>query len=515
MSPARRLVVSVLACACLAFAAAPPKDQPKDEDAQQMKKFIDAYKILEQNAADPFDIDQAFYQGAIPGMLRRLDPHSIFFDPGQFQQLEQMQQSTEKGFGSIVSVLPGRVVVLQVMAGTPSEKAGMSPGDEILAVNNYRLDRLDGDQIIQLLGQSRQKQAELVVRRPGNAQLIDLTLTPASLKSSSVERVFELQPGIGYIKVASFEAKTATEIHDGIEQLGGRNLKGLVLDLRNNPGGLMAAAIETASFFLKPKQVILSQKGRDVPETVERVPADSNPYAFPLAVIVNGKTASAAEIVSGSLQDHDRATIVGEPSFGKGLVQSVYPLAEQTGLALTTALYYIPSGRSIQKPFSSQRAFDADGFELGATATHPNERTDFKTDSGRPVPGGGGIVPDVQVPPASLNEFTAVLEGSGAFTSFAAEYLRDHKVADGWEVPPQMLDQFQEWLSERRIQPGIREWTANQDFITSRLKAEVYTLALGVAKGDQVGAKTDLQIQKALEAVLQPTVQAQAKPPAE
>ena len=117
-------------------------------------------------------------------------------------------------------------------------------------------------------------------------------------------------------------------------------------------------------------------------------------------MLVNGKTASASEIVSGALQDHDRATIVGEPSFGKGLVQSVYPLSENTGLALTTALYYIPSGRSIQKTFSSQKAFGADDFALGATATHPNERTDFKTDSGRPVPGGGGIVPDIEVSPA-------------------------------------------------------------------------------------------------------------------
>lgn len=490
----------LLGCACLAPAA----DPPKDDDERQMKKFIDAYKILEQNTADPFDADQAFYQGAIPGLLRHLDPHSVFFDPGQFEQLQEMESSTQKGFGSIVSVLPGRVVVLQVMPNTPSEKAGMSPGDEILSVNNYRLDRLDGDQIVQVLGQSRQKQAELVIRRPGNASLIDLTLTPATVQTSSVERVFELQPGIGYIRVSSFETRTGLEIHDAIEKLGGRNLKGLVLDLRNNPGGLMTAALETASFFLQPGQVILSAKGRNVPETIERVPQDNKPYTFPLAVILNDKTASASEIVSGALQDHDRATIVGEPSFGKGLVQSVYPLSEKTGLALTTALYYIPSGRSIQKTFSSQRAFGADDFALGATATHPNERTDFKTDSGRPVPGGGGIVPDIQVPPTALTQFRAVLEGSGSFTSFAAEYLRDHKIAEDWEVPPQAIDQFQAWLSERQIQPGLAEWTANRTFIEARLKAEVYTLALGVAKGDEVGAKLDLQIQAALEAVLKP-----------
>ncbi len=492
-------ILSLLACACLSFAA----DAPKDDEARQMKKFIDAYKILEQNTADPFDVDQAFYQGAVPGLLRHLDPHSVFFDPGQFEQLQQMQSSTQKGFGSIVSVLPGRVMVLQVSPNTPSEKAGMSPGDEILAVNNYRLDRLDADQIIEVLGQSKQKQAELVVRRPGNARLIPLTLTPEAIHTSSVERVFELQPGVGYIRVSGFEQNTGPEIHDAIEKLGGRNLKGLVIDLRNNPGGLMTAALETASFFLQPGQVILSAKGRNVAESIERVPADNKPYTFPLAVVVNSKTASASEIVSGALQDHDRATITGEPSFGKGLVQSVYPLSEKTGLALTTALYYIPSGRSIQKTFSSQRAFGADDFELGATATHPNERTDFKTDSGRPVPGGGGIVPDIEVYPASFTAFRQVLEASASFTSFAAEYLRDHKVAEGWEVPPPVVDQFRDWLGERRIQPSLREWLESHEFVESRLKTEVYNLALGVAKGDEVEAKSDPQIQKALDAVLQ------------
>jgi carboxyl-terminal processing protease len=495
-----RLLSALLVSALLSLAA----DAPKEDDARMMKKFIDAYQILEQNTADPFNLDQAFYQGAMPGLLRHLDPHSVFFDPGQYDQLKQMETSTRKGFGSVVSVLPGRVVVLQTLSGTPSEKAGITPGDEILAVNNYRLDRLDSDQIIQLLGESKQKPAQLVVRRPGNARLLELTLVPEDMQSSSVERVFELRPGIGYIRVSAFEAKTAQQIRDGIERLGGRNLKGLVLDLRNNPGGLMTAALETAAFFLKPGQVILSAKGRNVPETVERTPDDNKPYTFPLSVIVNGKTASASEIAAGALQDHDRATIAGEPSFGKGLVQSVYPLSENTGLALTTALYYIPSGRSIQKTFTSQRAFGAEEFALGATATHPNERTDFKTDSGRPVPGGGGIVPDKEASPTAMTQFRTVLEASGSFTSFAVEYVRDHKITAGWDLSGEVLDQFQTWLSERRIQPSLHEWIENRGFIQSRLKTELYNLALGVEKGDEVEAQSDPQVQKALEAVLKP-----------
>src|SRR6202034_441202 len=167
MLKALKLCAVVSVCAFLSFGA----DPPKDDDARLMKKFIDAWEILDQNTADPFDLDKAFYEGAIPGLLRHLDPHSVFFDPGQYQQLQQMESSTQKGFGTVVSVLPGRVVVLQTLPNTPAEKSGMSPGDEILAVNNYRLDRLDADDIIGLLNQSKQKPAQLLVRRPGNAKL--------------------------------------------------------------------------------------------------------------------------------------------------------------------------------------------------------------------------------------------------------------------------------------------------------------------------------------------------------
>jgi carboxyl-terminal processing protease len=189
---------------------------------------------------------------------------------------------------------------------------------------------------------------------------------------------------------------------------------------------------------------------------------------------------------------------VGEPTFGKGLVQSVYPLAEKTGLALTTALYYTASGRSIQKPFHE------DGFELGATAAHPNDHADFKTENGRPIQGGGGITPDFVVQPAGLNQFQSVLEATASFTTFAVEYIRDHKIAPDWQVPQEAMDQFQLWLGERQIQPGLREWLANREFIESRLREDIYNLALGVAKGDEVQAQRDPQVRQALDSVLNP-----------
>ena len=467
----------------------------EDDLESQVKRVTQAFALVEQNAADPVSSQQLFYQGVIPGMLRRLDPHSVFFDPQQFEQLKQLETSTRKGFGSVVSVLPGRVVVLQTMPGTPSAKSGMSPGDEILAINNYRLDRLDIEQLIGLLQESRQQPARLVIRRPGSAGLLDFTLTPEEMQQPSVERVFLVKPGIGYLRVASFDEQTGAQIKEGIEKLGGRKLKGLVLDLRNNPGGLLTSALETAGLFLKPGSSILTVRGRAVPQKEEKVPADDRPYDFPMAVLINGKSASASEIVAGALQDHDRAVIIGEPSFGKGLVQSVFPLADSSGLALTTALYYTPSGRSIQKPF------DATQFALGATAAHPNEKSDFRTDKGRIVGGGGGIIPDEIVYPPSVSRFRVVLETSGAFTSFATEYLRKNKVTESFEVPSSLLDDFRVYLADRNIQPNVPEWSSELGFIRNRLKTEIFNQSLGVEKGDEVEAQRDPQIQRAVELI--------------
>jgi carboxyl-terminal processing protease len=477
---------AVLLCAATVLPAA-------DDLDSQMKRVIDAFSAMQQNAADPVPSEQIFYQGGIPGLLRTLDPHSVFFDPGQFDQLKKIETSTQKGFGSVVSLLPGRVIVLQTLPGTPSAKAGLAPGDEILAINGYLISRLDLDQLTELLTQSKQQQAQLDVRRPGSAALMHLVLIPEEMQSPSVERTFFVGAGIGYIRVSSFDENTARLIKEAIEKLGGDRLAGLVLDLRNNPGGMVASALETASLFLRPAQKVVTIRGRAVPEKSEVVPVGAQPYGFKLAILTNGKTASASEIVSGAMQDHDRATVIGEPTYGKGLVQTVFPMSQGTGLALTTALYYTPSGRSIQKPLDSAR------FALAAATAHPNQRTEFRTDKGRVVTGGGGIQPDFVVLPPPMSRLRAALDASGAFTSFATEYLRDNKVTDEFEVTPQLVDRFQAWASARGIQPGVSEWSAERDWVRNRLKTEIFNQAFGVAKGDEVEAQRDPVILKALD----------------
>src|SRR5262245_8298190 len=467
----------------------------EDELAAHMKSMVQAYTILEQNAAEPISSEQAFYQGAIPGLLRKLDPHSVFFDSEQFEQLKKMEASTQKGFGSVVSLLPGRVIVLQAVPGTPSAKAGLQPGDEMAAVNGYDISKLDVEQITQLLSQSRQQQAVINVRRAGEGRILQYTLVPEEMQAPSVDRAFFIGAGIGYIRVSSFDENTGKDIKAAIEKLGGDHLLGLVLDFRNNPGGLVTAALDTASLFLKPGGKIVTVRGRSVEDKTETVMADAKPYGFKLAILVNDKTASASEIVAGAMQDHDRATILGEPSYGKGLVQSVFPLSEGTGLALTTALYYTPSGRSIQKPL------DASRFGLAATTAHPNQQLEFHIASSRKVTGGGGIQPDLIVYPQSMSRLRAVLDASGSFTNFATEFLHANKVTLDFEVTPQVLSAFQVFASARGIQPPVGDWAVERDFISNRLKTEVFNQAFGVEKGDEVEAQRDPVIQKAVEVV--------------
>ena len=466
----------------LFFAPTPPAD---DLDGL-LKRFTGVLAIVESQAADPMNTEQAIYGGAIPGMLRQLDPHSIFFDPQQNEQLKEMERSERKGFGTVVSVLPGRVIILQALPGTPSARAGLQPGDEIVAVNNVALARLEFDQIVGFLGEARQHQAHLIVRRPANARLLEFVLDPALVDAPSVDRAFLLQPGIGYIRANGFDPQTARQLKAAIGSLGGEKLTGLVLDLRDNPGGVVQSALEAASYFLKPGQRVLSVKGRSIQGQNVDTPPTAVPYSFPLAVLVNAKTASAAEIVAGALQDHDRAAIIGQPTFGKGLVQNVFPLSGNTALALTTAFYYTPSGRSIQRPLASGQ------LEL------EKQGQQFRTDSGKNVAGGGGIQPDVVVGPEPLTQLRAALDASGVITSFATDFIQKNKVSEAFEVTPSTLEEFQVYAGERGIQPPVAEWLREREWVQSRLKQEIFNQALGVAKGDEVEARRDPVVRAAL-----------------
>jgi carboxyl-terminal processing protease len=495
-TPAERGGLPEQAAPAPAIAPARPSAERPDPNAAELEaelaRFLNVYSTAAVNSADPLSTDQVIYGGAIPAMLRVLDPHSVFFDRDQFEQLRQMQSSVSKGFGSVVSVLPGRVIVLQTQSGSPSQRAGLLPGDEILGVNDFALARLDFEQILQLLGASRQHPARLVIRRQGTAGLLTYTMVPAEMQTDSVDRIYRLDDRTGYLRITSFEAQTAEQLKKAIEKLGGTKLTALVLDLRDNPGGAVAAGLETAAMFLPPGTRLLSIRGRSSDAENVDVPAGAQPYRFKLAVLVNDRTASAAEIVAGALQDNDRATLVGTPTFGKGLVQHVFPLSEETGLALTTAFYYAPSGRSLQKPLH--------GGELDA-ATRTEARPDFKTTSGRTVRGGGGIEPDITAGPELPGRFGVFLETSALYTAFATDWLGRHRaeVRREIEITPAILDEFQVFLSQHNVQPNLSDWTADREHTRGRLKQEILNQSLGIEAGDEIEVRRDPLLRRALE----------------
>ena len=474
---------------------------PADDLDPALHRFVDVLSMVQTEGAEPPPVDKLVYEGAIPSMLRQLDPHTQFFDPAQFQQLKQMEDSEQKGFGSIVSVLPGQVIFLQTLPGTPSNKAGIQAGDELVAVNNIAIRSLEPQEIIQLLTQARQQRVAVYVRRQGSPRPLEFRLTPELVDAPSVDRAYLLEPHVGYIRLASWDLQTARQLTDAIAKLGGPSLSGLVVDLRNNPGGVVKASLDAAAMFLMPGQRILTAKGRTSGPQDADVPKDAKPFRFAVSILINAKTASASEIFSGALQDHDRATIVGETSYGKGLVQSVVPLSDGAGLAITTAFYYTPSGRSIQHPLK-----DSALSERFNDRPNPSAPT-YKTDNGRVVTGGGGIQPDIRVGPAPLSRLETVLDASGVLTSYATNYLASHSpVPDQFEVTAEMLDELKVFLSTRSIQPGVGEWSSERAWVSQRLKEEIVTQARGVAAGEEVQARHDPQVQAGLRAVKEKTV---------
>ena len=486
--------------ALLALPAAPQTPPPSTQDLEEaVRRFVAVLATAMDNAAERPDLDAAIYRGAIPAMLRPLDPHSVFFDREQFEQLREMERSVTKGFGTIVSILPGRVIILQTMPGSPSQKAGLAPGDEILAINNIPLAFLDLDQLIQLLSYSRQREAQLLVRRQGEARPVQLTLSPAELDSPSVDRSFLLEPDIGYIRISSFDAKTAGALRETVQKLGGERLRGLVLDLRDNQGGVVQSAVAAAALFLEPGSVLFSARGRNTPVEEVKVPEGFTPYRFKLAVLVNGRTASAAELFTGAIQDNDRGAVLGEPTFGKALVQSIYRISMGAGLALTTGRYYTPSGRLIQRPWDP--SFDeylTYTLRLDPTSARARSEADLRyTDAGRKVYGGGGIEPDHIVPGPvegfNPTRFGRELYARQVFDNYAQKFsaegdtrivgqAKDRRyVRRGFEVDDAMIADFRRFLErEQRIRIDEQAFAKDLEFIRTMIKYRIDFALFGI-----------------------------------
>jgi carboxyl-terminal processing protease len=472
-----------------------------------LKSFTNVYALVEQNYAEPINgdkADTAIYDGAIPGMLRVLDPHSTFYDPKAYARMREEQRGHYYGVGMTIQPQNGKVYVVFPAEGAPAFKAGIHPGDIIYAVDG-KLVAVDGknpdglttsDQVAKALKGPKGTHVQATMLREGQPKPLVFDLIRDEIPHPSVDLAYEIRPGVGYIHLSQFQETTAEEVDNTIDGFG--NLKGLIFDLRGNPGGLLSQAVEVCDHLLAKGQGIVSQRGRAFPDQVYTATHGNGGKTFPIVVLVNRGTASAAEIVSGALQDHDRALIVGETTFGKGLVQTVYDMADHSmALALTTYHYYTPSGRLIQRNYEgvSLYAYYSHG---GAQPADTANREVKLTDAGRTVYGGGGITPDEKIESTKDNRFQDSLLYKDVFFHFAPVYLANRTVDKNFQVDAAVLAEFKKFLTSQQIPYTEADLNGVMDWLKISIKDKIFTIQFGESEGLRSRADWDPEIQKAL-----------------
>ncbi|MGB8258734.1 MAG: S41 family peptidase [Terracidiphilus sp.] len=465
-----------------------------------LRQFTSVYSLVEQNYAEPIDgekADTAIYDGAIPGMLRVLDPHSNFYDPKAYAKMREDQHGRYYGVGMLIQQQNNKVYVVTPYEGTPSYKAGIRPADIIAAIDGKSTDGMTSDLVAKSLKGPKGTHVQVSMVREGQDKPLVFDLIRDEIPHPSVDLKYEIRPGVAYVHLTQFQETTAQEVIEAIDGFG--DLKGLVLDLRGNPGGLLSQAVEVCDHLLTKGQNIVSQRGRAYPDQVYTATHGNGGKTFPIVVLVNRSTASAAEIVSGALQDHDRALIVGETTFGKGLVQTVYNLNENTGLALTTYHYYTPSGRLIQRNYAGVSLYDYYYNHAGAQPADTTNREVKFTDAGRTVYGGGGITPDEKIESPKSNHFQDVLlYDKQVFFHFAARYLANRTVDQNFKVDEPVMVEFKKYLTDQNIPWTEADLKGAEDWIKINIKEKIVTSQFGQLQGLRTLADWDPTIQKAI-----------------
>jgi carboxyl-terminal processing protease len=445
---------------------------------------------------------------SINGMLRGLDPHTNFLPPRAYSGMRERQQSSFYGLGILVGMRNGQLTVITPIEGTPASRVGMRAGDVISAIEGEPTETMSLDEAVDQLKGPKGTEVHISVVRRGLSEPIDLTVTRDEIPQNSVRLAYMLTPEVGYMQISDFNRSTGEEVAEALHKLKQQGMKKLLVDLRNNGGGLLDQAILVSDQFLPDGSKIVETRGRTRDSfQVYRATDRYDELDMPVVVLVNRGTASAAEILSGAIQDHDVGVVVGTPTWGKGLVQTVYNLSYGAGLALTTAKYYTPSGRLIQRDYSSfydYYNYDplADGQLQEGVEVDPSEV--FYTDVGRKVYGGGGITPDVPSELQEIPEFAQYLLGHNAFFDFAVEMNNKKPIHDpDWQPPANLMDRFESWLVKEEVadRTEVEEGMADpavRTYALLQIRAEVLNAAFGQEARHRALAQGDQQIQDAL-----------------
>ncbi len=492
-----------------------------DSLQESILKFSDVLSYTEKYYVDKVDT-QKLVAAAINGMLDKLDPHSVYIPAKDIQSIEESFKGDFDGIGIEFQILNDTLTVVSPIIGGPSEKLGIQPGDKIVAINDSSAIGITDDQVRAKLRGEAGTKVEVTVSRYGIKNPIKYEITRAKIPLYSVDAALMFNSNTGYISLSRFSETTYDEMSKALAKLKKQGMQQLVLDLRGNPGGLLDQAVKVANLFIDNGKKIVYTKGRRSEFDEEYDADDKAAYKdLPLIILVNKGSASASEIVSGAMQDWDRALIVGETTFGKGLVQRQYTLPGNSALRLTIARYYTPSGRLIQRSYKGLKNWteyykdagkndEPTGNNLEHTAEKDSALPKYKTADGRTVYGGGGITPDYIISSINLTEYTMNLLKKNVFYEFALNYLdinkkriedrfgKDlNKFDTGFSFKDQEMKNFINFADAKGVKFVEKDYAADKDYIKDRLKAEVARMFWNNDGWYKVMLNDDNQFQKA------------------
>lgn len=487
---------------------------PADGKANEfLVRYTQVLEAAQKAAPQEVAVTDLVY-ASVDGMLETLDPHSNFLRPEEFAAMRERQQGSFYGIGVQIGIRGGRVTVITPIQGTPAYRLGLRAGDIIDAVDGQSTQDMELDEVARRLRGPEGTKVRVTIIRPGFPEPLEFEVTRARVPTDSVRYAFLLDERTAYIRIGEFTRTTGHEVAAALKSLTEQGATRLVLDLRDNPGGLVDSAVEVAGLLLQPGQRVFSTRGRTADSYQDyRAARDGQHFEGPVVVVVNAQTASAAEIVAGAIQDHDRGLVVGEPTFGKGVVQTIFPV-KNCGVALTTAKYYTPSGRCIQRDWDSYFSYVSHeglrttGGAAPAVPTPPPGEV-FFTDSGRKVFGSGGIFPDRYRQLSRYSAPISKLLAQSAFFQYAvstlAPYQDKETAARQFRADDQQLAAFgrtaveKGWITEAEWASVVNAPEEKQHAAVL-LTSEIINVGVSLNEGYKVLVRDDEQVQEALQA---------------
>jgi carboxyl-terminal processing protease len=496
----------------------------KNERDRLMRHYVQGMELIREHYLESLGYE-SLTRTAVQGMLRTLDPHSNFYDKKSFEETRNDQRSQYYGIGASINQRYGGVYIMEPFRDTPAWRAGLRYGDLIVAIDGKDTTKWNSDQVRDTLRGELGTEVKIKVLRAGVEEPLTVTIERAAVDLPSIATHFMVKPGIGYVALArGFHSTTSDELTAALASLKEQGMRQLLLDLRGNPGGFLEQAIRVCDKFLQRGQAVVSvreREGRLTERNRDYAAESGSPETMPLVVLIDDGSASASEIVAGAMQDHDRALIVGENSFGKGLVQTIFNLPEGCGLTLTTARYYTPSGRLIQRDYSNGSIYEYHFRRTNGSAAvaEPPKREERRTDLGRMVYGGGGIEPDVKAEAQLITPQQGRLWVTGLFL-FVRELMAGRvpgfekfkrgsidfdrlPSAEELAVADDVMKAYQLWMNDfvARVPDAslTREVVAvNLPFAQQKLREEIYTAAYGVDGARRLLINDDVQLQRAI-----------------